>query len=112
MEHDTMGEVAVPADRHWGAQTQRSLENFPIGEEKMPPDLIRAFALLKLACRRGMELNLPRVVEIPDGIWEDVPLDGENWKLPGQAVLDRALGPDGDKLLATLKLRERFQNRG
>ncbi|MCI8827316.1 MAG: class II fumarate hydratase [Ruminiclostridium sp.] len=50
MEHDTMGEVAVPADRHWGAQTQRSLENFPIGEEKMPPDLIRAFALLKLAC--------------------------------------------------------------
>lgn len=50
MEHDTMGEVAVPADRHWGAQTQRSLENFPIGEEKMPPDLIRAFAILKLAC--------------------------------------------------------------
>ncbi len=37
MEHDTMGQVAVPADKLWGAQTQRSLENFPIGEEKMPP---------------------------------------------------------------------------
>ena len=50
MEHDTMGQVAVPADKLWGAQTQRSLENFPIGEEKMPRDLIRAFATLKEAC--------------------------------------------------------------
>ena len=50
MEHDTMGEVAVPADRYWGAQTQRSFENFPIGTEKMPGDLIRAFAHLKAAC--------------------------------------------------------------
>ena len=50
MEHDTMGEVAVPAEKHWGAQTQRSLENFPIGTEKMPQDLIRAFALLKGSC--------------------------------------------------------------
>ena len=50
IEHDTMGEIAVPAEHHWGAQTQRSLENFPIGEEKMPPDLIQAFAILKEAC--------------------------------------------------------------
>ena len=50
MEHDTMGEVAVPADKLWGAQTQRSFENFPIGEEKMPADLIQAFAVLKEAC--------------------------------------------------------------
>ena len=50
IEHDTMGEVSVPSDRYWGAQTQRSLENFPIGVEKMPEDLIRAFALLKGAC--------------------------------------------------------------
>ena len=50
IEHDTMGEVSVPADRYWGAQTQRSFENFPIGEEKMPADLIRAFAVLKQAC--------------------------------------------------------------
>ena len=49
IEHDTMGEVRVPSDRLWGAQTQRSLENFPIGTEKMPPEIIRAFAVLKAA---------------------------------------------------------------
>ncbi|MDR0850997.1 MAG: class II fumarate hydratase [Clostridiales Family XIII bacterium] len=48
-EKDTMGEVKVPADRLWGAQTQRSLENFAIGEEKMPKEIIRAFAVLKKA---------------------------------------------------------------
>ncbi len=49
IEHDTMGEVRVPAERLWGAQTQRSLENFPIGTEKMPTQLIRAFGILKWA---------------------------------------------------------------
>ena len=48
-EHDSMGDVNVPADRYWGAQTQRSLENFPIGTEKMPEEIIRAFGLLKKA---------------------------------------------------------------
>ena len=48
-EHDSMGEVLVPADKLWGAQTQRSLENFPIGEEKMPREIIRAFGYLKKA---------------------------------------------------------------
>lgn len=52
IEHDTMGEVAVPADKLWGAQTQRSFENFPIGEEKMPPDLIHAFGCLEGGLRR------------------------------------------------------------
>ncbi len=36
IEHDSMGEVQVPADRYWGAQTQRSFQNFPIGTEKSP----------------------------------------------------------------------------
>ena len=48
-EHDSMGEVKVPADKYWGAQTQRSLENFPIGIEKMPGEIIRAFGAMKLA---------------------------------------------------------------
>lgn len=48
-EKDTMGEVRVPADMYWGAQTQRSLENFKIGTEKMPPEIIKAFAILKKA---------------------------------------------------------------
>ncbi len=48
-EHDSLGEVQVPADRWWGAQTQRSFENFPVGSEKMPGEIIRAFAVLKKA---------------------------------------------------------------
>ncbi|MBS5733828.1 MAG: class II fumarate hydratase [Clostridiales bacterium] len=51
-EHDSMGTVRVPADACWGAQTQRSLENFPIGTEKMPQEIISAFALLKKACAK------------------------------------------------------------
>ena len=47
-----MGEVRVPADRYWGAQTQRSFENFRIGTEKIPPEVIRAFAVVKLAAAR------------------------------------------------------------
>ena len=47
-EYDTMGEVQVPADRYWGAQTQRSLQNFRIGTEKMPLEVIHAFAVLKM----------------------------------------------------------------
>ena len=49
IERDSMGEVRVPADRYWGAQTQRSYENFRIGTEKMPAEIIRAFAILKKA---------------------------------------------------------------
>ncbi|MCQ2567760.1 MAG: class II fumarate hydratase [Mogibacterium sp.] len=53
-EHDSMGEVAVPADRYWAAQTQRSYKNFPIGQgrEQMPPEIIHAFAILKSACAK------------------------------------------------------------
>ncbi|WP_408011275.1 class II fumarate hydratase [Pseudalkalibacillus sp. A8] len=49
IEKDTLGEMKVPADKLWGAQTQRSIENFPIGKEKMPLELIYAFAHLKKA---------------------------------------------------------------
>lgn len=48
-EYDSLGEMLVPKDRMWGAQTQRSLENFPIGSDKMPEEIIRAFAVLKKA---------------------------------------------------------------
>ncbi len=57
MESDTMGEVAVEANRYWGAQTQRSIENFPIGTEKMPKALIRAFGQQKYAAAAA-NLNL------------------------------------------------------
>ena len=55
IESDTMGEVAVPADRYWGAQTQRSLQNFKIGWEKQPIAVIRALGVIK---RAAAEANI------------------------------------------------------
>ena len=58
VESDSMGELRVPADRYWGAQTQRSLQNFRIGGEKMPKPLIRALGIQKMAAARtNMELG-------------------------------------------------------
>lgn len=53
IEHDTMGEVRVPADRYWGAQTQRSYENFKIGTQRMPEETIHAFGILKKAAAQA-----------------------------------------------------------
>jgi len=61
IEYDTMGEVKVPANKYWGAQTQRSKDNFKIGNEKnqMPVEIIRAFAILKKsAAETNMELGI------------------------------------------------------
>ena len=49
IETDTMGEIIVANDRYWGAQTQRSLQNFKIGDEKMPRAMIRALGIVKHA---------------------------------------------------------------
>ncbi|TDM07455.1 class II fumarate hydratase [Macrococcus lamae] len=49
IEHDTFGEIEVPADKYWGAQTQRSKQNFPVGKEKMPLEVVYGFAHLKKA---------------------------------------------------------------
>ncbi len=48
-EKDSMGEMLVPSDKYWGAQTQRSYQNFKIGEEKMPREIVHAFGILKKA---------------------------------------------------------------
>ena len=55
VEHDSMGEVRVPADKYWGAQTERSHNNFPIGVsiETMPAEIIPAFGILKKAAARA-----------------------------------------------------------
>jgi fumarate hydratase, class II len=65
-ESDTFGPIEVPADRYWGAQTQRSLENFRIGGERMPIPLVRALGLVKQAAalvNRDLGLLEPRVAE-------------------------------------------------
>jgi fumarate hydratase class II len=59
LEKDSIGSIPVPADKYWGAQTQRSLENFKIGDEKMPLEIIRAFAVLKkCAALTNLELGV------------------------------------------------------
>ncbi|HEX9750568.1 MAG TPA: class II fumarate hydratase [candidate division Zixibacteria bacterium] len=59
MEKDTMGEIAVPDDRYWGAQTERSRQNFKIGGERFPRSLIRALGILKKAAAlTNQELGL------------------------------------------------------
>jgi fumarate hydratase class II len=50
IETDTMGTIEVPADRYWGAQTQRSLQHFRIGGDRFPREMIQAFGILKKAC--------------------------------------------------------------
>ena len=61
IEHDTMGEIKVPADKYWGAQTQRSHENFLIGVgfETMPNEIINAFGILKKAAARANNFLKP-----------------------------------------------------
>jgi len=82
IEKDTMGEVKVPKDALWGAQTERSRQNFAIGEEKMPMELIRAIAMVKVAaaranCRLGVlaedkkDAIVEAAAEIIDGKWDD-----------------------------------------
>ncbi len=66
IEHDSMGEVYVPSDKLWGAQTQRSFENFKIGSgiESMPCEIIRAFAILKKASAiANNKINPQRMTE-------------------------------------------------
>ena len=78
IETDTFGPIEVPADRYWGAQTQRSLQNFRIGSETMPPPLVRALGVVKQAAARvnraqgGLEPRIADAVaqaaeEVSDG---------------------------------------------
>jgi fumarate hydratase class II len=65
MESDSMGEIAVRADKYWGAQTERSLHHFNIGDDKMPRPVIHAFAILKKAAAQANRAlgMLPETIE-------------------------------------------------
>jgi fumarate hydratase class II len=82
VESDSMGEIAVPSDRYWGAQTARSLHHFDIGDETMPTPVIRAFGILKGASAKvnrdlgKLEPALAELVEqaaaeVAEGTWND-----------------------------------------
>lgn len=57
METDSFGPIEVPADRYWGAQTQRSIQNFPIGWERQPVAIVRALGVIKQACAEANRAN-------------------------------------------------------
>ena len=59
VERDSMGEMHVPADRYWGAQTQRSYQNFRIGAERMPLEIVHAFGILKKAAAIATMRSVP-----------------------------------------------------
>ena len=73
IERDSFGEIEVPAERLWGAQTQRSLEHFRISSERFPPSFIRALAEVKRAAhyvtrRRGGEGAVREACELLIGL--------------------------------------------
>ena len=81
-ETDSLGAVEVHKSKYWGAQTQRSLENFPIGSERMPVPLIRALGIIKLAAARTnaslglLDRKIAKAIteaarEVVDGKWDD-----------------------------------------
>ena len=109
VERDSMGEMKVPADVYWGAQTQRSYENFRIGSEKMPPELIRALGMLKKAAAMANynlgKLDLRRrdlIIRVCDEL-EDGRLDG-NFPL--------SVGQTGSGTQTNMNLNEVIANRG
>lgn len=79
IESDTFGPIEVPADQYWGAQTQRSIENFPIGNERMPAPLIRALGIIKQAsARANVKLDNidPKIAAVIDRAAQEV-VDGK-----------------------------------
>ena len=81
-ESDSFGPVEVPADRYWGAQTQRSLGNFPIGGERQPAAIVHALGVIKQACARvnmargALDERIGRAIEeaageVAAGRWDD-----------------------------------------
>ena len=128
-EHDSMGEMRVPAQCHWGAQTQRSYQNFKIGTEKMPIEVIRAFAVLKkaaaLANCRISKLDKERCDligrvcdEILDGkLDSDFPLvvwqtgSGTQSNIAAVTAVEKRLFPAIDAMTAEMKRLEK-ENEG
>ncbi len=111
IERDSMGEMQVPAERYWGAQTQRSFENFPIGWEKMPKAIIRAFAQLKkAAAQANRELKSEKMTEEKCAAICaacDEILDG---KLPDEFPL--AVWQTGSGTQSNMNVNEVIANRG
>ena len=108
-EHDSMGEILVPADRYWGAQTQRSFDNFRIGTEKIPEEIIRAFSYLKQAAAVANQ-RLSRMDEERAQLISRVAEEIREGKLAGNFPL--AVWQTGSGTQSNMNVNEVIANRG
>ena len=67
-ETDSFGPIEVPADRYWGAQTQRSIQNFPIGWERQPIAIVRALGYIKQACAEANKARGAIPADLADAV--------------------------------------------
>ncbi len=109
IEKDSMGEIKVPNDKLWGAQTQRSYENFRIGDMKMPSEIISAFAALKKACARVNGMS-GRISEEKAELIEKVCDEILSGKLNGNFPL--AVFQTGSGTQSNMNVNEVIANRG
>ena len=109
IEHDSLGEVKVPADKYWGAQTERSHENFPIGTEKIPMEVIRAFALLKKGAAFANK-NLGKLDEERQGLIAKVCDEILDGSLDGEFPL--SVWQTGSGTQSNMNVNEVIANRG
>ena len=108
MEKDSLGEVRVPSDKYWGAQTQRSCENFNIGIEKIPSESIRAFAIMKKGCalaNKGLGVLDPILADAIAEVCDEI-VDG---KLDGNFPL--SVWQTGSGTQSNMNLNEVIANR-
>ena len=105
-ESDSMGTIEVPSDVYWGAQTQRSLQHFDIGRDTMPPELIRAFAILKKAAalvnqdlgKLGAD-KAKLIVQAADEVYKKSPINQDQARLEEKVrpLLDEPRAGGGTK---------------
>lgn len=108
-EKDSMGYIDVPADKYWGAQTQRSSENFKIGGHRMPGEIIQAFAILKMAAARA-NFELGVLSEEKKSLIEQVCTEIMEGKLNDQFPL--VVWQTGSGTQSNMNLNEVIANRG
>ncbi len=109
IEHDSMGEIKVPANKYWGAQTERSLENFRISTEKIPVEIIKAFAILKkAAAMANCELGImpKEKCDVISTVCDEISAD----KLDGHFPL--AVWQTGSGTQSNMNVNEVVANRG
>ena len=108
-EKDSMGYIDVPADKYWGAQTQRSSDNFKIGGHRMPKEIINAFAVLKMAAARA-NFDLGVLTEEKKVLIEAVCQEIMDGKLDDQFPL--VVWQTGSGTQSNMNLNEVIANRG